>query len=40
MTEINDLIPYERELYVDMIVEKMNKEKQERQGGVPLESMI
>jgi hypothetical protein len=44
MTDINEMIPYEREIYVDMIVEKMNTEKQEQLGGggagVPIETML
>lgn len=43
MTDINEMIPYEREIYVDMIVEKMNSEKQEQLGGgagVPIETML
>jgi len=45
MNDINEMIPYEREIYVDMIVEKMNAEKQEQLGGgggagVPIETML
>lgn len=28
ITEINDMIPFEREVYVDLIIEKHNKEKE------------
>jgi len=28
LTELNEMIPFEREVYVDMILEKINKEKQ------------
>lgn len=28
LTELNNMIPFEREVYVDMILEKINKEKQ------------
>jgi hypothetical protein len=27
LTEINEMIPFEREVYVDMILEKIQKEK-------------
>lgn len=40
MTEINDLIPYERDIIVDLIVDKMNREKKEKQGGSSIESML
>jgi len=36
ITEINDMIPFEREVYVDMVLEKIEKEKQS-QHGPPLE---
>lgn len=29
ITEIENLIPYERDLYVDMLMEFLNKQKQE-----------
>jgi len=28
ITELNDMIPFEREVYVDLILEKKNKEKE------------
>jgi hypothetical protein len=33
------MIPYEREIFVDMIVDKLNKEKQDKQG-TPIEALI
>jgi hypothetical protein len=34
------MIPYEREIFVDMIVDKLNREKQENQSGTPVEALI
>lgn len=40
LTDINDMIPFERELYVDMIIDKMNKEKKGNNSGVSLDAML
>jgi len=33
ITEIEDLIPYERDLYVDMLLMHLEKEKEEMKKG-------
>lgn len=42
LDDLNNMIPFERELYVDMIIEKIQKEKQENTTGssIPLEAML
>jgi hypothetical protein len=34
------MIPFERDIFVDMIIEKMNKEKQQTTNSVPLDAML
>ena len=38
LNDINEMIPFERELYVDMIVTKINKEKEGNQ--TPIENLL
>lgn len=40
LTEVENMIPFERELYVDMIVEKNEREKQQANGGVPIDAIM
>lgn len=40
LSDIHDMIPFERELYVDMIIDKMNREKKEKSNNISLDSML